>query len=132
MGRDPFQLGLHDLKVTADGGRQVPIETYETNLALLVARLHKTGARLIWAATTPVPDGKQNPPRDPSDPPKYNAAAKRVMDASRIATNDLYTAALPRLSEIQLPVNVHFNNTGWEFLAKQVAAAIRERLDVKR
>src|SRR5687768_7884051 len=123
-----FNWGLHDLKVTADGGRQVPIETYETNLALLVARLKRTGARLIWAATTPVPNGKQNPPREPADPPKYNAAAKRVMETSGIATNDLYTAALPRLSEIQLPINVHFNNTGWEFLGKQVAAAIRSEL----
>src|SRR3954451_20838131 len=58
-----FNWGLHDLKVTPDGGRQVPLETYETNLAALVARLQKTGARLIWANTTPVPDAPQNPPR---------------------------------------------------------------------
>src|SRR5207245_1524244 len=51
-----FNWGLHDLKVTADGARQVPIETYEKNLAALVTRLKKTGARLIWATTTPVPE----------------------------------------------------------------------------
>src|SRR3954449_12259411 len=53
-----FNWGLHDLKVTADGGRQVPLETYERNLKALVARLQTTGARLIWATTTPVPEGK--------------------------------------------------------------------------
>src|SRR6266581_9124682 len=46
-----FNWGLHDLKVTADGGRQVPLEVYEKNLQVLVARLKKTGARLVWATT---------------------------------------------------------------------------------
>src|SRR5436190_1240007 len=50
-----FNWGLHDLKVTPDGGRQVPLEIYEKNLEALAARLNKTGARLIWATTTPVP-----------------------------------------------------------------------------
>src|ERR1700704_5759020 len=38
-----FNWGLHDLKVTPDGGRQVPLGTYEKNLEALVARLKKTG-----------------------------------------------------------------------------------------
>src|ERR1044072_2662283 len=62
-----FNWGLHDLKDTPDGSRQVPIEAYERNLATLVARLKKTGARLIWASTTPVPDGRQNPMREAAD-----------------------------------------------------------------
>jgi len=74
-----FNWGLHDLKVTPDGGRQVPIEAYERNLAALVTRLKTTGARLIWATTTPVPEGKQNPPREAPDAGKYNTAAMRVM-----------------------------------------------------
>src|SRR5262245_44134726 len=56
-----FNWGLHDLKVTPDGGRQVPIEMYERNLVMLVEHLKDTGAQLIWATTTPVPEGKQNP-----------------------------------------------------------------------
>lgn len=119
-----FNWGLHDLKVTPDGGRQVPIEVYEKNLEALVARLKKTGAKLIWAGTTPVPEGKQNPPREAADAARYNAAAKRVMDANGIAIDDLNAAALPRLSEIQLPGNVHFNSAGWELLGHQVANAI--------
>src|SRR6185436_4651324 len=43
-----FNWGLHDLKVTPEGGRQVPVEVYEKNLAALAARLKKTGAKLIW------------------------------------------------------------------------------------
>lgn len=127
-----FNWGLHDLKVTPGGGRQVPIEVYERNLVMLVERLKGTGAQLIWATTTPVPEGKQNPPREPADAPKYNAAGRRVMEAHGIVIDDLYAAALPRLAEIQLPVNVHFNNSGWELLASRVAASIQAALNSTR
>jgi lysophospholipase L1-like esterase len=119
-----FNWGLHDLKVTPAGGRQVDLETYEKNLAVLVARLKRTGARLIWATTTPVPEGKQNPLREAADAARYNAAAARVMQANGVAIDDLYAAALPRIAEIQLPGNVHFNAAGWELLGRQVAGAI--------
>jgi lysophospholipase L1-like esterase len=127
-----FNWGLHDLKVTPDGGRQVPVETYEKNLAVLVERLKATGAQLIWATTTPVPEGKQNPPRDPSDPPLYTAAARGVMESHGVIIDDLYAAAMPRLAEIQLPVNVHFNSAGWELLGSRVAAAIGAALNAKQ
>src|SRR3954471_2877283 len=41
-----FNWGLHDLKVTAEGDRQVPIDAYEKNLQVLVKRLKETGAHL--------------------------------------------------------------------------------------
>jgi acyl-CoA thioesterase-1 len=127
-----FNWGLHDLKVTPDGGRQVPIDAYEKNLSALVERLIATGAQLIWATTTPVPEGKQNPPRDPADLPAYNAAARRVMDSHGVMIDDLYAAALPRITEIQLPVNVHFNSAGWDLLGSKVAAAIEAGLRSRR
>src|SRR5215467_1715129 len=43
-----FNWGLHDLKVGKDDVRQVPMEQYRQNLEQLVARLNKTGARLIF------------------------------------------------------------------------------------
>ena len=126
-----FNWGLHDLKVTPDGGRQVPIDAYERNLATLVTRLKTTGARLIWATTTPVPDGKQNPPREPQDVGKYNAAAMRVMQANGVAIDDLFAAASPHISEIQLPGNVHFNDMGWKLFGTQAATAIRAALPAR-
>src|SRR5581483_5167349 len=109
-----FNWGLHDLKVTPEGGRQVPIEVYERNLETLVARLRKTGAKLIWATTTPVPEGKQNPLRESADVERYNAAARRIMQANAITIDDLYSAVPQKIPEVQLPANVHFNNAGWE------------------
>jgi len=120
-----FNFGLHDLRFMENGKHQVPLEDYEKNLDLLVTRMKKTGARLIFATTTPVPEGKVNPPRVPSDVVKYNEAALRVMKKHGVAVNDLYAAVLPRLSELQQPVNVHFKPEGSKFLAEKVADAIR-------
>jgi len=69
-----------------------------------------------------------SPPRKPEDVAAYNAAALRVMNESGIAIDDLYAFALPRLKEIQRPVNVHFTDAGSEALARQVAASIRKAL----
>jgi len=123
-----FNWGLHDLKRNPDGKHQVPIEEYEKNLRALVARLKTTGATLIWCATTPVPEGNLNPPRRNADVIAYNAAAKKVMDENGVEINDLYEFALPRLQEIQLPVNVHFSRPGSRALAGEVAQAIEEAL----
>jgi acyl-CoA thioesterase-1 len=127
-----FNWGLHDLKMTPAGGRQIPVESYEKNLATLVARLRKTGAKLIWATTTPVPEGKLSPPRQPADVERYNGAAARVMKANEIVSDDLHATVLPRMAEVQLPANVHFNSSGWELLGRQVASAIEIALEPRR
>lgn len=124
-----FNFGLHDLKIMESGAHQVSIGQYEANLRTLVTKLKKTGARLIWTTTTPVPPGKLSPPRQPGDVAMFNAAARRVMDeAAGIAIDDLYAFALPRLQEIQLPVNVHFTEEGSRVLARAVVEAIEAEL----
>jgi hypothetical protein len=119
-----FNWGLHDLKIMPGGQRQVPPEAYEKNLRELVRELKATNAKLIWASTTPVPGGKLNPPRDRADVPTYNAIAGKIMGENQVATEDLYGFALPRLSRIQRPANVHFTEEGSAQLAGQVAASI--------
>jgi acyl-CoA thioesterase-1 len=126
-----FNFGLHDLKRLEDGKPQVPLESYERYLRLIVERLKRTGARLIWASTTPVPDAKVSPPRVAVDVPVFNSAAALVMKQNGVVTNDLYGFALTRLAEIQQPANVHFTPSGSEALAKEVAAAIETALGKK-
>jgi arylsulfatase len=123
-----FNWGLHDLKYMPDGKKQVSPEDYEKNLRELVKQLKATGATVVWCSTTPVPEGELNPPRKNDEVVEYNAIAKRVMDENRVPTDDLYAFALPRLKEIQLPVNVHFSDAGSETLATQVATAILQFL----
>jgi hypothetical protein len=122
-----FNFGLHDLRLD-DGKHQVPIEEYGKNLAALVAKLKVTGAKLIWATTTPVPGGKLSPPRRTEDVPEYNAVARKIMDENEVAVDDLYSFALPRLTDIQLPANVHFTQDGYALLATQVTASIEAAL----
>ena len=124
-----FNWGLHDLRYIEDK-QQVPLSEYEKNLTKLVERLKKTGARLIWCATTPVPEGV-SPPRKDADVVAYNAAAAKIMKANDIAIDDLYAFALPKLEEIQRPANVHFSPEGSEVLAGQVAKSILEALSKK-
>ena len=124
-----FNWGLHDLKGTPpDNKHQVPIEQYQKNLRQLVAVMRETDAKLIWASTTPVPAGGVKPHRTDADVVAYNEAAAAIMRDNDITVNDLYAFAKPRLSELQLPVNVHFKPEGSRELAKEVAAAIEKAL----
>jgi len=119
-----FNFGLHDLKLDEKGGHQVEIPQYEANLKLIAERLKKTGAKLIWVTTTPVPSGKLSPPRKTEDVVEYNRAAVRVLSDLRVFGWDLYFSVLTRVGELQLKENVHFTPAGYEFLAQQVKIAI--------
>ena len=87
-----FNWGLHDLKYMGPNGEnlfpkekggkpQVPLAAYEKNLEKLVVRLKKTGAKLIWRNTTPIPPGSKG--RYVGDSLKYNEAATRVQRRRR-------------------------------------------------
>lgn len=126
-----FNFGLHDLKFVDDAGKNAPPDKghpqvsetdYEKNLETMVAKMKKTGAKLIFATTTPVPSGSDA--RIKGDEQKYNAIARRVMQRNGVAIDDLYGFAQPRLVEIQLPANVHFKPEGSKQLAEQVAKSV--------
>ncbi len=124
-----FNFGLHDAKLPPEGVRHAPPDVYEANLRQLVARLQNTGAQLIWADTTPVPNGGNLAPnRRFGSIDQYNAIAKRVMQQNDIAIHDLPGAVRDRLEELQKPNDVHFTEEGSQVLAKAVAAAIESAL----
>ena len=133
-----FNWGLHDLKYmgpnnenladpkASDSRQQVPPEEYEKNLRVLVEQLKKTGAKLIWRNTTPVPEGCKG--RVAGDSAKYNAIAAKVMEEHDIPTNDLFslTGKLPKGS--QREANVHYTPAGSALLADSVVESIRAAL----
>ena len=119
--------GIHDVtRLEHPDVRQVEVDEYGRNLEALFTRLAATGARLIWAATTPVQDGTPN--RMPADVVRYNGVAHAIASGRGMAVDDLYSLALPRLTALQPPRNVHFTAAGAEVLADQVAQSIREAL----
>lgn len=133
-----FNWGLHDLKhVMADGKAselatdppQATVEVYEAQLRQLVAKMKATGAKLIFATTTPVPDAPMKVYRKNEDVIRYNEAALRVVKEAGIPVNDLYSFALPKLLELQIqPANVHFTPKGSEALGAEVVKVIRTAL----
>lgn len=137
-----FNFGLHDLKhvdpKTGENSQnpndplQADLKQYKKNMGAIVKVLKTTGADLIFATTTPYPDQTDGPLRDPGMPEKYNQIAIKIMNKNKIAINDLYTFAKPRLEEIQVPNNVHFNDNGYRELANKVIDRITETLEDRR
>jgi acyl-CoA thioesterase-1 len=125
-----FNFGLHDIKLDDAGQPLTSPADYEANLRAIIVRLHATGARLVFATTTPVPaEIKSGPRRRRVDVVERNAIAARVMTESGVALNDLYAVALLQLSDLQRPANVHFTTEGSRVLAEPVAASIRKLLE---
>ena len=132
-----FNWGLHDLKYMGPNGEnlfpkekggevQVALLEYQKNLERLVSRLNKTGAKLIWRNTTPIPPGSRG--RYVGDSIRYNSAASRVMIRHGIPTHDLFTMSRERMKEIMRPANVHYTEEGSKVLAESVAEVILEAL----
>jgi hypothetical protein len=99
-----------------DGTLTTPLPQFEKNLRALVARLKKTGATLVWASITPVPDGE--PGRIKGDAAKYNAVAAKIMKENGIAIDDLHAEVL----RLGLPKRPDVHDTG--DLSKKVTESI--------
>lgn len=131
-----FNWGLHDLKYVDDKGRRAlppqgkqvtTLEQYEANLEKLVVRLKRTGAKLIWRPTTPVPEGASG--RYPSDLPRYNRVAARVIERHGIEVDDMNGfIASERIPHIR-PDDVHFSREASAKLAGNSAKLIQRALD---
>jgi acyl-CoA thioesterase-1 len=89
----------------------------------IVTRLEKTGAKLIWASTTPIPDNPAQKQTAQSVVDK-NALAAEVMTKHGITTDDLFGAMTPRLKEFQPPLDVHFTGAGYDFLGAKVGESV--------
>ncbi len=134
-----FNFGLHDLKRVQPNNkkknsndpkhpRQAEPEIYRKQLQAIVKKLKATGAKLIFATTTPVPDGGVRPHRDITDPQRYNQIAHDVVKGQEVAITDLYSLSQKYAEEIQRPVDVHFTPTGSRLLAEEVARGIQKAL----
>ncbi len=133
-----FNWGLHDLcyrlpdqpgsRDKVNGKISVTPEQYGANLESLAQRLKKTGAKLIFATTTPVPDNETG--RKVGDDLVYNQVATAVMQRHGVAINDLHAVMAGNMGRYAVgPGNVHFNDQGSALLADKVAEAIQTELN---
>ncbi len=132
-----FNVGLHDLKYVVNGkldkqnGKQVnSTAVYKENLVAIIRYLKKLApdARLIFATTTPVPEGE--PGRVAGDAKRYNKVALEVIrEYPDIRVNDLYAFTKPNQPEWWTrPGNVHFQDVGKNAQGDKVAATILDAL----
>ena len=140
-----FNWGLHDLMhylgttakedrvphTTANAFRRNSPEQYEAKLRELVATLQATGATLIWASTTPIPDSAKGIWK-PGDSEIYNQIAAKVMKENNVIIDDLWTFTKPKLAGIQKEGDVHFLPEGSSLLGSEVARVIEEALQKQK
>ena len=135
-----FNVGLHDLKYLANNklnketGVQVSsLKQYEDNLHKIIKYLQTNfpEAKLIFATTTPVPEGE--PGRFKGDAVRYNEVALKVLkNYPNIIVNDLYKFSIPVWKEYGNGYgNVHYQAEGSRLQGIEVAKIIADTINIQ-
>lgn len=95
------------------------IAEYQHNLNRLLDIMQPTGAKLVWASSTPITSRKRL-----EDIVDYNKAAAGVMSSRHVTIDDLYSVIEPHASKMQIDDGCHFTLQGYEYLGQHVAESI--------
>lgn len=120
--RDPQTKSIRVMSRHAGGVRMTSPQQYEENLLEVVKRLKATGAKLIWASTTPLPNSDQL--YQPASEVEYNQIAARVMEREKVPQFDAHTIAKVELEGKQKRREPGYKDP----MAPSIAAAIRQQL----
>lgn len=128
-----FNCGLHDIKLK-DGKHQVSPVEYEKNLKTIIARLRATGAKVVFATTTPINDERHRArkagfERTEAAVTKYNEIAIKIMKAEKVDIIDLHAAVVAGGTDKLLGKDgTHYTPEGYTMLAAAVAKAVRSHI----
>jgi hypothetical protein len=135
-----FNWGLWDMYGWEYHKEDRSPKAYRQRLESLVRRLKKTGAKLVWATTTPACPAnettmerrfKQKVRISSELERKYLEAALTVMNKHGVKVNDLHAFMKPLWSKYAIADNnVHFTKLGSRKLGEKVAKAINSFLSV--
>ena len=134
-----FNHGLHDLKQAYEpsgdmwGDYSVSIDDYKSNIEKEIAILRRTGAKLVWCSTTPVPNSNPGTyARRKGASAIFNQAAMEVMRGHPdILINDLHLVvdASPVFDPWRKQNDVHFyQEAERKLLGDAVATVVRSAL----
>jgi lysophospholipase L1-like esterase len=127
-----FNFGLHDAKYSSETTLRATREQYADHLRKLVAQMKATGAKLVFATTTPVPKGGVlSPTRKFDSIPERNKVAVQVMQENGVAIDDLYSVILPVREKVGRENDVHFAPEGYAILGRAVAESVLGQLGGK-
>lgn len=130
-----FNFGLHDAKlVPITGQPAVSREAYVENITAIAQHLKATGAQVLFATTTPIPQTLMAPTLMPGplpakarlfdSIPERNALAMDALKDAGVTIVDLYSVILPHQEKLQRRDDVHFTPEGSQVLARTVADSI--------
>ena len=114
-----FNFGIHD--------RATPLSDYAKRLEEFLERMEKTGAKVVWASTTPIPEDPAKK-QSAASIVERNAVAAALMKKRGHSIDDLFAEVSPKLDALQNPNDVHFNAAGYDFLGAQVTASLLAEL----
>ncbi len=127
-----FNFGLWDTAILyKEDGCFTPIEEYISAMKKILRELKKTGAKIIFATTTPVHDEKYKlegpipPAHKNEDIIRYNRAVLKAFENEEILVNDLHSLIYSEKEKYLLPDMIHPNPDGVKILGKAVADSIR-------
>ena len=126
-----FNFGLWDLYGWKQENKSTP-ESYAKSLEGIVSKLRPSGAKLVFAMTTPPSIGPEKKVQfmvTDEQAEEFNRSAQAVMKKHGVVINDLYSAIGQDRAKYQLGENdVHYNNAGRDLLAAQVSKIITREL----
>ena len=112
--------------------KKATLESYAKNLESIVGKLKSTGAKLVFAVTTPPcigPEKKVQFIVSDERAESFNRSALAVMKKNNVIINDLYSLIGNNRKQYQRGENdVHYNDAGRDLLAKEVAKVINMEL----
>jgi len=112
-----WNFGIHD--------RNTATNVYQQHLELLLSRLRRTNAKIVWVRTTPAPpSGISQEGITFQEVEQLNHAADAVMTRNAIPEVDLYSLLAPRLGQLQLENNVHFTDDGYAVMGNEIVNAV--------
>lgn len=134
-----FNFGIHDAKLQVPTGLPaVSREAYVENLKAIAQQLKATGAKVVFATATPIPEKLRAPSITAAAlPPKTrlfdnipgrNELAVTALKEMNVTIVDLYTVILPHQEKLQRRDDVHFTPEGSKILAQAVADSILSQL----
>ena len=127
-----FNVGLWDTAILYhEDGCFTGLSEYVATMKKILRVLKSTGAKIIFATTTPVSDekykfeGPMPPAHRNEDICRYNEAVLKAFEGEEIIINDLHTLMFPNRQNLLSDDMIHPNEAGIKLLGTAVANAIR-------
>lgn len=127
-----FNCGLWDTAILyKEDGCFISVDEYVKNVKSILRELSKTGAKIIFATTTPVSDKKANlvgpmpPAHKNEDIIKYNLAVFEILKNENVIINDLFLVLNDKKEELLSEDMIHPNENGVKILGEAVANCIK-------